>query len=65
MVITGANAGLGLATAIEMGSRGATVVFGCRNMKQGQIAVDRFKRVTGSERAVRKMHVTPPSTNIM
>lgn len=53
MVITGANGGLGQQTAIEMGDRGATIILGCRNLKQGEIARKYIQRVTGSDRLVR------------
>ena len=39
MVILGGNAGVGLETAVDMATRGARVVLGCRNEERAQKAV--------------------------
>jgi protochlorophyllide reductase len=41
-VVTGASAGLGLETAKALAARGATVVFGCREVTRGEQAVARI-----------------------
>jgi NAD(P)-dependent dehydrogenase (short-subunit alcohol dehydrogenase family) len=43
-VITGANAGIGLATAAALAAHGATVVLGCRDPAKGEAAADRIAR---------------------
>lgn len=40
VIITGANAGIGKGTAIEMAKRGATVIMACRDLKKGEIALN-------------------------
>lgn len=38
VLITGANAGLGLASSIDIAKRGAKVIMACRNMSKAQDA---------------------------
>ncbi len=47
-IVTGANAGIGLATATELARMGAHVVLACRSKERGQAAAE-----------VRKARVTP------
>jgi NAD(P)-dependent dehydrogenase (short-subunit alcohol dehydrogenase family) len=43
VLITGANSGLGFHEARVMAGKGATVVMGCRNMKKGELALERIR----------------------
>jgi NAD(P)-dependent dehydrogenase (short-subunit alcohol dehydrogenase family) len=42
-VVTGANSGLGLCTALELARHGATVVLACRSAERGRAALDRIR----------------------
>ena len=47
--ITGANAGIGFHTVIDLAKRGATVVMACRSMQKGETALKEAKEKSGSE----------------
>ena len=49
VVITGANAGIGIHTVIDLAKRGATVVMACRSMQKGEEALKEAKEKSGSE----------------
>ncbi|MDQ0735375.1 oxidoreductase [Arthrobacter agilis] len=49
VVITGANSGLGLQTAVALARKGAHVVLACRNEQRGREAEGRVRSLTGSE----------------
>ncbi len=50
VVITGANAGLGLESALRLAERGARVILAARNPDKGRPAIDRVARVaTGAQ----------------
>lgn len=48
-IVTGANAGIGKATAAGLAQRGATVVMVCRSRERGEAARAEIVRETGSE----------------
>jgi NAD(P)-dependent dehydrogenase (short-subunit alcohol dehydrogenase family) len=51
-IVTGANAGIGKATAAGLAEQGATVVMLCRNRERGEAAREEIVRQTGSEAVV-------------
>lgn len=48
-LITGANSGIGFATALELAKRGMIVYLLCRNPERGQAAETRVREASGSE----------------
>ncbi|MBG6223537.1 NAD(P)-dependent dehydrogenase (short-subunit alcohol dehydrogenase family) [Arthrobacter sp. CAN_A2] len=49
-VITGANSGLGLQTAVGLARKGAEVILACRSEQRGRDAEQRVRSLTGSRR---------------
>ncbi len=51
VLVTGANSGLGLQTAIALAEHGATVLLACRDPQRGQVALDRVQSGPGGANA--------------
>ncbi|HAA14345.1 MAG TPA: short-chain dehydrogenase, partial [Cytophagales bacterium] len=47
-LITGANAGIGKAAAIQLAQAGHHVILGCRNSQRGQQALESVRAASGS-----------------
>jgi retinol dehydrogenase-13 len=54
VIITGANSGIGKATAVEIARRGAKVIMACRDLKRGEIALRDIVQQTGSSNIILK-----------
>ena len=52
VIITGANTGIGLETAVDLAKRGARVVLACRSVEKGQAAVEAVKSRSKNENVV-------------
>ena len=48
IVVTGANSGIGYATALELAQLGAKVTLVCRNQERGQAAVERIRSASST-----------------
>jgi NAD(P)-dependent dehydrogenase (short-subunit alcohol dehydrogenase family) len=48
VLVTGANSGLGLQTAMVLAGRGATVLMACRDPQRGRAALDRVRAKSGA-----------------
>ncbi|MDN4611202.1 oxidoreductase [Arthrobacter burdickii] len=55
VVITGANSGIGLQTAVGLARKGAEVVLACRNEQRGRDAEQKVRSLTGSGRVVMRI----------
>ena len=49
VIVTGANTGIGLCTAIDLAKRGATIIMACRDMKKGGKALEKAMMESSSE----------------
>lgn len=55
VIITGANTGIGKETAIDLASRGARVIIGCRSKARGEQAVADIARESGNDNIYLKL----------
>ena len=54
VIITGANSGIGEATAVDIARRGAKVIMACRDLKKGEIALHDIIQQTGNLNVILK-----------
>ena len=55
VIITGGNTGIGKETAIDLASRGAKVIIGCRSKERGEKALIDIKKESGSKEVYLKL----------
>ena len=52
VIVTGANAGVGLETAADLAGRGAKVIMACRSVERGEKAAVEVRKRSGNEDVV-------------
>ena len=51
MLITGANVGIGLETAVDLAQRGARVIMACRSVERGEMAAVKVRKRSCNDNA--------------
>ena len=52
VIITGANAGIGLETAVDLAKREARIIMACRSVERGERATTKVKKMSGNDNVV-------------
>lgn len=52
VIVTGANSGIGLETAVDMAKRNARVILACRSVERGEAALAEVKEKSGNQNVV-------------
>ena len=52
VIITGANAGIGLETAVDLARRGARIIMACRSVERGEMAATKVRKMSCNDNVV-------------
>ena len=63
-MVTGANAGIGKATALGLAEMGATVVMVCRNQQRAEAALNVIIALSGNEVVVSSLSLNDLNINV-